>query len=358
MSLFIQGNQACALAAINGGVRFFAGYPITPSTEITEYMAKNLPKQSGVFIQMEDEIASIATALGASCCGVKSMTATSGPGFSLKQENIGYGIMAEIPLLIVNVQRMGPSTGAPTSPSQSDVMQARWGTHGDHPMVVYTASSVQETYEMTIHSLNVSEILKMPVVLLLDETIAHLREKMEVREYPIMNRDNKRIIGEGEPFHTTGLSHDEKGFPATNKSNVIGLLNKYLKTKVEKNIDTISKIDFKGDEDYDILFVSYGISYRSSLAAMNKLRKEGYKIGLINLLTLWPFPGEQLRYYAKKANTVMFAELNFEMIAQESRKYIEDSKIHTVNRVDGQLIEPDQIIESLRKKGDLPWKSY
>lgn len=198
----------------------------------------------------------------------------------------------------------------------------------------------------------------MPVVLLLDETIAHLREKMVVKELPLINRDNKRVIGEGEPFHTTGLSHDEKGFPATNKSNVIGDLNKYLKTKVEKKNEVITKIDFKGDKDYDILFVSYGISFRSSLAAMNKLRKDGYKIGLINLLTLWPFPGEQLRYYAKKAKTVMFAELNFEMIASESRKYIEDSKIHCVNRVDGQLIEPDQIIESLRKKGDLPWKSY
>lgn len=358
MPLFIQGNQACALAAIKGGVRFFAGYPITPSTEITEYMAKNLPKESGVFIQMEDEIASIATALGASTCGVKSMTATSGPGFSLKQENIGYGIMAEIPLLIVNVQRMGPSTGAPTSPSQGDVMQARWGTHGDHPMVVYTASSVQSVYEMTIHSLNMAELLKMPVILLLDETIAHLREKMEIKELAIYNRDKKRVIGEGEPFHTTGLSHDEKGFPATNKSEVIGALNKYLDIKVERNMDKIVKLDFKGDEDYELLFVSYGISYRSALAAMNKLRNDGYKVGLLNLLTLWPFPGKRLQEYTKRATSVAFVELNLEMIANESKKYVKHNKIYSINRVDGQLVEPDEIIKTLKKKGALPWKSY
>ena len=351
--VFLQGNEACALAGINGGVRYYAGYPITPSTEIAGYMAKKLPQKGGVFIQMEDEIGSIAAALGASCCGVKAMTATSGPGFSLKQESIGYGIMAEIPLLVVNVQRLGPSTGAPTSPAQGDVMQARWGTHGDHPMVVFTAASVQQVYEMTLHSLNVAEKLKMPVILLLDETIAHLKEPFNITEIPLVQREQNRIIGQGEPFHTTGLSHDESGFPATNNNTKIAELNWRLHKKVEDGKEKLTKVELVGSKDYEVLLVSYGISYRSALAAKEELKEQGKQVAVLNLLTLWPFPKEQLLRYASKAKVVAFVELNFGLMADECRKIIDSGKILSITKFDGQLIEPWEIIKTLKEGGYL-----
>ncbi|QNO13912.1 2-oxoacid:acceptor oxidoreductase subunit alpha [Alkalicella caledoniensis] len=351
MGFFLQGNEACALAGLNGGVKYYAGYPITPSTEIAGHMALKLPKRGGVFIQMEDEIASIAAALGASACGVKSMTATSGPGFSLKQENIGYGIMAEIPLLVVNVQRVGPSTGAPTSPAQGDVMQSRWGTHGDHPMIVFTASSVQQVYEMTIHSLNVAEQLKMPVILLLDETIAHLKESVVLKEIPLVTRQQNRIIGQGDPFHTTGLSHDEFGFPATNNNSKIAELTWRLHKKVEENTEKFTKIEIMGNEDYEILLVGYGISHRSALAAMEELEEQGKKVAVLNLLTLWPLPYKQIQEFSRNAQVVVFIELNLGMISDECKKYIDHKKILSITKTSGQLIEPWEIVKTLSEGG-------
>lgn len=364
----IQGNEACVEGAITAGCRFFAGYPITPSSEIAELMSLKLPELGGVFIQMEDEMASISAIIGASLAGRKTMTATSGPGFSLMQENIGFASITETPIVIVNVQRGGPSTGRPTSPSQGDVMQARWGTHGDHPVVVYCPSSVQETFDLTVESFNTAEMLRLPVILLSDEVIAHMRERfippenVDVKErkrptgkdYIPYADDGTGIppmadFGSGYRYHVTGLVHDETGFP-TEDPDVQRELLERLMNKIERYREEITLVDEYYTDDMDVCVVSYGSSFRSSIHAVNDLRKEGVKVGCLKLKTLWPFPGEFIEMVGETVKRIVVPELNFGQIGDEVRKYT-DVPVKRVNRYDGSLMKPEEIKNAILEGG-------
>jgi len=325
----MQGNEACVEGAIAAGMRFYAGYPITPSTEIAELSAEKLPRIGGKFIQMEDEIASISAIIGASLTGKKSMTATSGPGFSLKQEGIGYAVAAEVPCVIVNVQRGGPSTGLPTSPAQGDIMQARWGTHGDHSIIALYPSTVREIYDTTIKAFNLSEKYRTPVILLMDEVIGHMREKIEIPdpdEIKIINRKKPNVkpdeylpykieendmipamanFGEGYRYHVTGLIHDETGFPTSNHRIAENLVNR-LVNKIKDNADDIVEYEEYLMEDAEQIIVAYGATARSAKSAINQLREEGVKIGLFRPITIWPMAEKQLKIIAKKVNRITY----------------------------------------------------
>uniref|UniRef100_A0A7C6EGL1 2-oxoacid:acceptor oxidoreductase subunit alpha n=1 Tax=candidate division WOR-3 bacterium TaxID=2052148 RepID=A0A7C6EGL1_UNCW3 len=365
----MTGNEACAEAAIASGMRFFAGYPITPSSEIAEILSKRLPEVGGVFIQMEDEIASMGAIIGASLSGLKSMTATSGPGFSLMQENIGYASMAEVPVVVVNVMRGGPSTGLPTLPSQADVMQARWGTHGDHPVIAVTPSTVQEIYEWTVKSFNFSEKYRVPVILLLDEIIGHLNEKIvipDTDEIKIINRPlstdpPERYIpykfteddippiahyGTGYRFNVTGLSHDETGFP-TNDPKKIDALYRRINRKIERYKNEIIFYKTELLDDAEICLVSYGSSARSAKRAMREARASGIKVGLFQIYVLWPFPYEALREISKRIRKFIVPEMNLGQIAHEVECATRTDCIK-VNRVDGSPITPQEVLEKIK----------
>jgi 2-oxoglutarate ferredoxin oxidoreductase subunit alpha len=363
------GNEACAEAAIVAGMRFFAGYPITPSSEIAEVLSSRLPQIGGVFIQMEDELGSMAAIIGASLSGVKSMTATSGPGFSLMQENIGYASMAEVPCVIVSVQRGGPSTGLPTLPSQADVMQARWGTHGDHPVVVLAPSTVREIYDWTIKAFNYAEWLRVPTVLLLDEIIAHVNEKIVIprsedieiidrirttespKTYkPYRNTENDippiADFGVGYRFNVTGLSHDETGFPSSDPVK-IDALYKRLNRKIERYRDDI--IVYREDylDDAEICVVAYGSSARSARRAIHLARKEGIKVGFFQPYVLWPFPDKELRIISERIKFFIVPEMNLGQIGHEVA-CATCCDVVKVNRVDGVLITPQEILEKIK----------
>lgn len=364
----LQGNQACALAAVDAGVRFFAGYPITPSTEIAELMAEMLPRVGGKFIQMEDEIGGLGAVLGAALTGVKAITATSGPGFSLKQENIGFAAMTEIPCVIVNVQRMGPSTGGPTSPAQGDVMQARWGTHGDHPVIALSPASVLETYELTISAVNFSERFRVPVILLLDEVVAHMREKVILppkSELVIIDRKRPSIppseyqpyqadetgipamadFGTGYRWHVTGLNHAEDGAP-TGKTEVIERQLNRLYNKLEPYQAEIELFKTYHADDAEYLFISFGCSARSAAEAVEVLREEGVKAGLLQLQTIWPFPQKTVKEYCQGKKAVFVPELNQGQLRGEVQKHIADrSLLHGINKINGELITTQEIIK-------------
>uniref|UniRef100_A0A7V0Z638 2-oxoacid:acceptor oxidoreductase subunit alpha n=1 Tax=candidate division WOR-3 bacterium TaxID=2052148 RepID=A0A7V0Z638_UNCW3 len=365
----MTGNEACAEAAIAAGMRFFAGYPITPSSEIAEILSKRLPEVGGVFIQMEDEIASMGAIIGASLSGLKSMTATSGPGFSLMQENIGYASMAEVPVVVVNVMRGGPSTGLPTLPSQADVMQARWGTHGDHPVIAVTPSTVQEIYEWTVKSFNFSEKYRVPVILLLDEIIGHLNEKIvipDTDEIKIINRPlstdppEKYIpykfteddvppiahYGTGYRFNVTGLSHDETGFP-TNDPKKIDALYRRINRKIERYKNEIIFYKTELLDDAEICLVSYGSSARSAKRALREARASGIKVGLFQIYVLWPFPYEALREISKRIRKFIVPEMNLGQIAHEVECATRTDCIK-VNRVDGSPITPQEVLEKIK----------
>lgn len=368
----LQGNDACSMAAIDAGVRFYAGYPITPSTEIAEYMAKNLPKVGGKFIQMEDEIGGMAAVLGASLTGMKAITATSGPGFSLKQENIGFAAMAEIPCVIVNVQRLGPSTGGPTSPAQGDVMQARWGTHGDHAIIALSPASVLETYELTVKALNFSEKFRTPVILLLDEVVGHMREKVilpDINEMEIIERKRPEVppeeykpyyddgtgipamadFGTGYRWHVTGLNHDPEGAP-TGKAEVVQNLLARLVNKLKPYSDEINLFKTYGAEDAEYLFISYGGTARSTREALEILRGQGIKAGLLQLQTIWPFPEETVEKYCKNKKAVFVAEMNYGQIFGEVRKLVDNKEnLFAINKVNGELITPQEIVEYVKE---------
>ncbi len=369
----MQGNEACVEGAIVAGMRFYAGYPITPSTEIAELSAEKLPKIGGKFIQMEDEIASMGAVIGASLAGLKSMTATSGPGFSLKQENLGYAAITEVPCVVVNVQRGGPSTGLPTAPAQGDVMQARWGTHGDHPIIALTPSSVRETFDLTVKAFNFSEKYRTPVILLMDEVIGHLREKVEIPNYDeieIVNRlglDKNvtnykpyeilegeivpRMVpyGQGYRFHVTGLVHDETGFPS-GRSDVAEKLINRLVDKIELNKDDISIYEEYMLEDAEIAIVAYGGTARSAKCAVELARKQGIKVGLFKPMTIWPFLDKQITELSKKTKGIIVAEMNLGQYAIEvervANKY---TNIYRCNRVNGELISPDEILAKIKE---------
>jgi 2-oxoglutarate ferredoxin oxidoreductase subunit alpha len=365
----VQGNEACVEGALKAGISFFAGYPITPSTEVAEIMAERLPLVGGAFIQMEDEIASMAAIIGASITGAKSMTATSGPGFSLMQENIGYAAMTEIPVVIVNVSRGGPSTGTPTMSSQGDFMQARWGTHGDHPVIVLAPSCVQEVYDFTIISFNMAEKYMVPVVLLYDEVVGHTREGIILSEPgEIINRTQPGAIdgykpystdeslipalapfGTGYRYHITGLSHDETGFP-TNNPAVIDELVVRINKKIDKHAKEIIIYNSYDVEDADVILLSYGSPIRSARQVQKEARAGGEKVGLIQLVTLWPFPHDMLReVYAKTNATFIVPEMSLGQLSDEVSKTIPRDKIVKVNRNDGSLITPAQLAKAVRE---------
>ena len=368
----IQGNHACALGAVAAGCRFYAGYPITPSSEIAERLARELPKVGGVFLQMEDEIASIAATLGASMGGVKAMTATSGPGFSLKQENIGYGMGAEIPCVIINVMRGGPSTGMPTRPAQGDLMQARWGTHGDHPVIALTPGSVEEIYEQTARAFALSEKLRIPVIVLFDESLGHLVETFDlpdVTEY--QNTVRKWATGKPEDYkpyradadgvppmarpgdgyrvHTTGLTVDESGWP-TQKATEVDPVMKRLLGKIEINNDLIESFEDVDCADAEVVIVALGVVGRAARKAVRELRAEGVKVGLFRPITLWPFPTKSFRKVTRKARHLVVAEMNAgQLILEIGAAKTGKQSVSGLNRYDGVPISPSQIKEGVKE---------
>ena len=365
----LSGNEACALGAVDAGLTFFAGYPITPSSEIAEELSILLPKSGGGFIQMEDEIAAMGAVIGASLAGAKAMTATSGPGFSLKQENLGFACMAEVPCVVVDVQRGGPSTGLPTMPSQGDVMQARWGTHGDHTLIALAPHSVAETYELTIRSFNLAEKYRTPVVLLLDEIIGHVNEKVSLTVpdaaslvhrkgpdqppasyLPYRHTDDAippmAAYGkDGYRFHVTGLAHDETGFP-TNNPKEIDRLNRRLNSKLDLHRDDIVEVEATHCDDARVAVVAYGSVARAARQAVLAAREEGKPVGLFRPRTLWPFPDREIRELAKRLDTLIVPELNLGQVAHEV-EFAAFGRATTVpfGRVDGQPIRPAQIRE-------------
>lgn len=372
-TLMMHGNSACAEGAILAGCRFFAGYPITPSSEIAEYLSARLPAMGGTFIQMEDEIASIGAVIGASIGGVKAMTATSGPGFSLMQENIGLAAMTEIPCVVVNVQRGGPSTGLPTLPSQMDVMQSRWGAHGEHPIIVLTPSSASETLFLTIRAFNLAEKYRTPVILLTDEITAHLTEKVTIPEpesIQIIDREKPTVppeeylpyqmvesdippmanFGEGYRYHITGLAHDETGFP-TNDSVKVDEQLRRLNRKIERYHDEIVELDTYWHEDMEIAVVCYGAPFRSALNAVRRARKDGTKAGILKLKTIWPFPDKELRELLQDVEKIVVPELNLGQVAFLLKCIAGDSApIRKVNKINGEPITPDEIFEAIKEE--------
>ena len=372
--VLMQGNEACVEGAIAAGMRFYAGYPITPSTEIAEVSAVRLPQVGGHFVQMEDEIASIACAIGASTTGTKAMTATSGPGFSLKQENLGYACLAEIPLVVVDVQRSGPSTGLPTSPSQGDVMMARWGTHGDHPVIAISPSSVKETYELAIRCFNLAEKYRTPVLFMMDEIIGHLREGVELPEpgsFEVINRKEPAEFGaktpayhipegslvpemtnfgHGERYNITGLLHDETGFP-TNNNEVAGKLVERLMRKVDENYEDIVQVEEIDTEDADVVIFCYGGTMRAALSAKKAARAKGVKCGIFRAITLWPFPEKELNALVEKGvKRIVVAEHNYGQMLHEVERVAKGrTDVRFVGKVNGTVIMPDEILAKIEE---------
>lgn len=366
--VLMQGNEACAEGALYAGCRFFAGYPITPSTEIAEYLSEQLPRLGGMFLQMEDEIASIGAVIGASLAGLKAMTATSGPGFSLKQENIGFACIAEIPCVIIDVMRGGPSTGLPTGPSQSDIMQARWGTHGDHPAICLTPASVKEIFHETVRAFNLSEKYRTPVIVLTDEIISHMREPIvlpEPGEVEVIDRakpdcspeeyypyDSSKgdipplaPFGEGYRFHVTGLNHDKRGFPTT-EPDLIEQEEKRMLRKITNNLEDILKFEAYQLEDAEIIIVAFGVCSRSARFAIHQAREKGIPVGMLRPVTLWPFPEDVLKKVSRQLKRVIVPEMNLgQLIYEVERCTGGDVEVKGINRVDSEPITPQQILE-------------
>ncbi len=373
-TILMQGNEAVALGALDAGVNFFAGYPITPSTEIAEILSEELPKRGGYFIQMEDEIASICAIIGASLTGAKSLTATSGPGFSLMQEGIGFAKITETPCVVVNVQRVGPSTGMPTSPSQGDIMQSKWGSHGDSPAIVLYPDSVRECYELSIRAVNLAEKYRTCVILLLDEVIGHMREAVtlpDISKIRIINRikptvppnwykhydDNQKYLsplasyGEGYRFHVTGLTHDSLGFP-TNKANEAEEMSTRLRKKIQLNIRDLVQIEGQNMEDAKIAIFAAGIMSRAAKSAVKQARAEGIKVGVLRPLTIWPFPDDAVRKMLRNVDTVIVPELNEGQLIHELQRLVKDradGKLIPISKVDGTLITPQDILNTIRE---------
>ena len=373
-TVLMQGNEAVAYGALDAGVNFFAGYPITPSTEIAEILAAELPKRNGVFIQMEDELASICAIIGASLAGAKSLTATSGPGFSLMQEGIGFAKITETPCVVVDVQRVGPSTGMPTSPAQGDIMQSKWGSHGDSPAIVLYPDSVKESYELTIRAVNLSEKYRTCVILLLDEVIAHMREAVclpDLANVRIINRikptvpphwykhydENQKYLsplasfGEGYRFHVTGLTHDSHGFP-TNKPSEAAEMMERLRKKISYNIRDLVQIESYQMEDAKIAIFAAGITSRAAKAAIVSARAEGIKVGLLRPLTIWPFPDDAVRKMLRNVETVIVPELNQGQLIHEVQRLTKeksDGGLIPINKVSSELITPNDILNKIKE---------
>ncbi|WP_320008556.1 2-oxoacid:acceptor oxidoreductase subunit alpha [Maridesulfovibrio sp.] len=371
--IFALGNEAVVEGALLAGCTFYGGYPITPSSEIMEIMAQRLPLiPNGAFIQMEDEIGGLGSVIGASLAGRKAMTATSGPGFSLMQEHLGYGCITETPLVIVNVMRGGPSTGLPTSPAQGDVQQARWGTHGDHSIIVLSASNVQECLDNTIEAFNLAEKYRTPVILLIDEITAHTREKIIIPnedEFEVFNRIVPTMppewykpyeetvrgvppmpsIGSGYRFHVTGLTHDTNGFP-TSRPDEVRELNERLFRKIDQFLHDVQLVDEVSTEDAEVVVIAYGTVARSAELAVKQARELGVKAGLLKLSTLFPYPRKATEKIMAKAHTLIVPEMNMGQISREVKRVNNGQvSVRTINKVDGQIITPAEILKVLTR---------
>ncbi len=366
----IQGNEACAEGAVAAGCRFYGGYPITPSSEIAEVLAHRLPAVGGTFIQMEDEIASLGAVIGASLAGVKAMTATSGPGFSLMQEHIGFACMAEVPCVIVNVMRGGPSTGLPTLPAQGDVQQARWGTHGDHPIIALSPWSVRECFELTVRAFNLSEKYRTPVILLADEVVGHMRENVLLPEgdaVDVFDRVKPGVppewyipyedtpfgvpsmaaFGEGYRYHVTGLLHDVKGFPTLREDEIEPFMRRLFR-KIWTHLEDIQTWDTFALDDAEAAIVAYGSVARSAKRAVIMAREAGRKVGLVRLVTLWPFCRRAVESALERCKLLVVPEMNLGQISREVKRVVQGrARVLTVNRALGRLIRPGEILEAL-----------
>ncbi len=369
---FMSGDLACAEGAIAAGCRFFGGYPITPATEIAERMARRLPEVGGVYIQMEDEIGSIAAIIGASYAGKKAMTATSGPGFSLMQENIGLAVMTEAPIVIVDIMRGGPSTGQPTMPGQQDVMQARWGSHGDYEIIALAPSSVQEMFDLTIECFNLAETYRVPVLLLADEIIGHMWERVKIpqpeeitlvsrkkpkvppREYQPFKPDESLVppmacFGEGYRFHATGLTHDESGEPKTMSIEEQTKLIDRLCDKVRKNADKMIQVEEVMMKDAQVAVIAYGITSRAALSAVRKARRQGIKAGLLRLITIWPFPENQVSEIAKQVKAIIVPEMNRGQLVREVERAAKTTPVHLLSKLGEEPHRPSEIVDAMRE---------
>ncbi len=364
---FMSGNYACAEGALAAGCRFYGGYPITPSSEIAEHMSRRLPQVGGHYLQMEDEIGSIAAVLGASNAGVKSMTATSGPGFSLMMENIGLGVITETPCVIVNVQRAGPSTGIPTLIGQSDMMQARWGSHGDYEIIAYSPNSVQEMFDLTIKAFNMAEKYRTPTFLMADQVVAHMTSKLVIptpekiemvnRRKPVKSDQNfipfdfsqdyppMAVAGEGFHVNVDSLTHDERGYPSLDHSVSKRMLN-HLTGKIQNHLDDIIEVEKYLTEDAEIIVVAYGSTSRSALRAVKEARQRGRKVGLVRLITPWPFPSKEIERLSTKAKAMIVPEVNYGQIEHTVREFAECPVIAAHYAV-GALIPPQEIYSAL-----------
>lgn len=369
---YMDGDHALAEGALAGGCRFFAGYPITPSTETAERFSSRIPHVGGIFIQMEDELASMAAMIGASWGGKKPMTVTSGPGFSLMMENLGLAVMMETPLVIANVQRGGPSTGLPTLTGQQDMMQAKYGSHGDYEIIALSPDSPQECFDLTIEALNLAETYRVPVLIMTDECVGHMHEKVIIppaEEIEIVERkwytgpkdeylpykNDKDLVpfmvkaGDGYRFHTTGLTHDERGYPIITaecqKVNVTHLIE-----KIRKNADKIIKIEEDQTDDAEILVVSYGITSRVAVRAVQKSRRAGIKIGTLRLITAWPFPEKRIRALSKKVKAIVVPEINYgQMVKEVERNSVDRCKIYSVPHLGGWVHDPEDIYKVIKE---------
>ncbi len=369
---FMTGDVACAEGAIAAGCRFFGGYPITPATEVAEQISERLPQVGGTFIQMEDEIAALASVVGASCAGVKSMTATSGPGFSLMMENIGLAVCTETPCVIVNVQRSGPSTGLPTQGAQGDMMQARWGSHGHYEIIAMAPSSPQEIFYQTITAFNLSETYRVPVMVMTDEIIGHLSERVVIPEEKAIKTVSRprakgrkdrfkpfqpgpngvapmAVAGEGYNIHVTGLTHDEKGYPVMTVEAQTEMMER-LVGKIRNNLSRIIQTESYQMEDAEVVVISYGVSSRTSMAAVEEARRMGIKAGLLRLITVWPFPEDLIRKLAPTVKALVTVELNLGQIHLEVERCAAGrTPAYLVGHPGGTIIPPDQVIETLKQ---------
>jgi 2-oxoglutarate ferredoxin oxidoreductase subunit alpha len=364
----MQGNDAIGWGAIAAGCRFYAGYPITPSTEVAEILSRELPKIGGKFIQMEDEIASMAAIIGARLGGLKSMTATSGPGFSLMQENIGYAAMTEVPCVVVDVQRLGPSTGQPTAASQGDVMQARWGTHGDHPIIALSPTSVRQAFDLTVKAFDFSEKYRTPVILLADEIVGHMREPVDLPDFKTIKIYEQSVtespstykafrntddgipplapFGVGYRFHVTALLHDEIGFPTQRLDEVDPWVERF-NSKLDKHLEDICLFEEDRQEGAKVAILSYGASARTARHAMKVARGQGKKVEMFTLLTVWPFPEKQVEALGDRVDRIVVPEMNLGMLAYEVERMVGRKKVRRVGRANGEMVTPQMVLDAM-----------
>jgi 2-oxoglutarate ferredoxin oxidoreductase subunit alpha len=368
---FWSGNEACVEAAITAGCKFFAGYPISPSNEVPELLSERLPKVDGIFMQMEDELASISAVMGASWTGWKAMTATSGPGFSLMQETIGWGFMTETPCLIVDVQRVGPGTGQATRGAQGDIMQARWGTHGDYAAIALSPNSVQEMFELTIRAFNLAEKYRTPVILLADETIAHVREQVVVpplESIEIVNRKKPKAgdkaffgleevapmpsVGEGFNVAVTASTHDEYGVRFTQDPAVHRRIVESLNAKINNHADDIIEVENYNVDGCEICIVSFGCTSRAVYEAIERAEAEGIKVGHVRLKTIWPFPEKAVKRLSKGAKRIIVPEMNLGQVGREVQRVACKSEIIPLNKIGGgELITPEEVLAKILQGG-------